>query len=199
MGFEKPVVATEVVVYIASDGRTEHDPAPKNITVNLVTTNNESVELSSTTLDCARPVTSIPITHDLSQPFFHTKGILDWLWALSGSPRHDCSSVSTFLLFSFTLSNVWTLHVILLFSPGVRLGFRSYNISISAIKLRSTKLLDPLRLASCGPHEVYNPRSGHCVVQKCSTRCTYYMLDHAQPQCTGVMEGDTCTIRCKKG
>ncbi|XP_071111670.1 pappalysin-1-like [Haliotis cracherodii] len=155
--FLEPVVATEVLVYIGSDGRSEHDPTSKNVTVELIKSNNDSIPLSSraTTLDCSKPITSIPVTHDLSRPFFHT--------------------------------------------TGIRLSFNYYRISFRAVRLRSSRLLDPVTIATCGRQEVYSPRSLRCITQNCSTTCPRFLLQHALPQCSGHTEGHTCTIHCMEG
>ncbi|XP_041367989.1 pappalysin-1-like isoform X2 [Gigantopelta aegis] len=74
--FPMPAIATEIIVYISSDGRNQMDTSEKNITVDLIKTNNNIVPVipRGTSVDCSKRVVHIPIKHDLSQPFFQTKG-----------------------------------------------------------------------------------------------------------------------------
>ncbi|ESO86337.1 hypothetical protein LOTGIDRAFT_167151 [Lottia gigantea] len=153
--FPRLVVATEVIIHLASDGSVLQDSL---LSVELIKQNNETSILSPRihTISCDINPFHIPVIHDLSQPFYYTK--------------------------------------------GVRLTFTSFNISISAVRLRSYKYLDPITIASCTKDELFNPRSGHCVSHDSQlTTCPPYLLDHSTVLCTGHSDGDECSITCIEG
>ncbi|XP_070175910.1 pappalysin-1-like [Littorina saxatilis] len=154
----RPVVVTEVIVHVASDGRTDHDPSPKRLKVEVIREDNSTVTLTprSLTVDCRHPQLHVPVMHDLSTPFYRAR--------------------------------------------GVRVSFRSHNISIAAVRLRSYRHLDPVTLASCGAGEVYNPHTGLCLAPNCTRApCRPAHVDDGTVVCTGQAEGDVCVVTCKKG
>lgn len=72
----RPVVATEVIVHVAADGRTEADPAPKELSVELIREDNSTVMLTPhpVTLDCRQQELHVTVIHDLSKPFYKSHG-----------------------------------------------------------------------------------------------------------------------------
>ncbi|KAJ8321188.1 hypothetical protein KUTeg_001313 [Tegillarca granosa] len=83
---------------------------------------------------------------------------------------------------------------------GVRIRFTSYQISIAGVCIRSSRWLDPVTVASCSSDEVYNPRSGLCVLQNCSMQfCGIVSIPHSYSNCSGYREGDVCRITCETG
>ncbi|KAK7488072.1 hypothetical protein BaRGS_00020663, partial [Batillaria attramentaria] len=145
----RAVVATEVIVHVAADGRTEADPVPKSLGVELIKEDNSTAVLtpSPVTLDCSQPQLSVHVVHDLTKPFYRAK--------------------------------------------GVRVTFQSFNISIAGVRMRSSHYLDPVTLASCGSHEVFNPHTGLCLTRNCTRApCRPFMPSHGRAHCTGQAEGD---------
>lgn len=69
-------MVTEVIVHVAADGRTEVDPVPKTISLELIRDDNSSTVLTPrpVTLDCARHELHVPVKHDLSTPFYKSRG-----------------------------------------------------------------------------------------------------------------------------
>ena len=82
--FAKPKVATEIIVHLGSDGIDELN-LKQTIRVELLTNENTtkttSPELQS--ISCLHNPIKIPILHDLTQPFFLTKG--------------ECHAIATYL------------------------------------------------------------------------------------------------------
>lgn len=71
----KPVVATSVLVHLASDGRTVHDQNAKTLYVELLTEDGTYVAIGSDVqASCENNPVHVPVVQDLSQPFFLTKG-----------------------------------------------------------------------------------------------------------------------------
>ena len=73
-------------------------------------------------------------------------------------------------------------------------------IAISAVRLRSSKTLDPVVVSSCRSGELFNPATGQCVSYMCTwTECEMLTVPHAVVNCSGLQDGETCTVRCKEG
>lgn len=74
----RAVVVTEVIVHVASDGRTEADPVPKAVRVQLIRDDNSTVLLTPrpVTLDCSARQLHVSVVHDLSTPFYRSRGQL---------------------------------------------------------------------------------------------------------------------------
>lgn len=81
----RPVVATEVIVHVAADGRTEADPAPKGLSVELIRQDNSTVMLTPrpVPLDCRQPELHVTVLHDLSKAFYKSRG--QWPFTLSSN------------------------------------------------------------------------------------------------------------------
>ncbi|CAG12416.1 unnamed protein product, partial [Tetraodon nigroviridis] len=72
--FSHPMVAAAVIIHLATDGTAYVDQTQCNITVQLVDT-KESIH-SLVASECRNNPLVIPVTHDLSVAFYHTKAIL---------------------------------------------------------------------------------------------------------------------------
>ena len=86
------------------------------------------------------------------------------------------------------------------YTSGVRISFDYSSIAIAAVRIRSSPLIDPIKLASCGELDFYNVRTGQCTEQTCSRSvCEPFLIKHGIADCTGFKEGDTCSVICNKG
>lgn len=72
----KAVIVTEVIVHVASDGRTDADPVPKTISIELIREDGSTVVLTQkpVTLDCSENNLRASVMHDLSKPFYRSRG-----------------------------------------------------------------------------------------------------------------------------
>ncbi|XP_031133821.1 pregnancy-associated plasma protein A, pappalysin 1a isoform X2 [Sander lucioperca] len=86
--FSHPMVAAAVIIHLAADGTGYLDQTQCNITVQLVDTKEGIHSLGEWRLSCRTNPLVIPVSHDLSVAFYHTKAILvmfaSRLVALSG-------------------------------------------------------------------------------------------------------------------
>ena len=71
------MVATEIIIYLGSDGTDEFDRSPKPVRVELITSTNSTHIMTPETIFvlCAHSPVHVPVTKDLTTPFFTTKGI----------------------------------------------------------------------------------------------------------------------------
>ncbi|XP_015222644.2 pregnancy-associated plasma protein A, pappalysin 1a [Lepisosteus oculatus] len=74
--FSHPMVAAAVIIHLAADGTDYVEQNQVNITVLLVDTKEDRHHLGDWRLSCRNNPLVIPVTHDLSLPFYHTKAIL---------------------------------------------------------------------------------------------------------------------------
>ncbi|KAG7270798.1 hypothetical protein CRUP_001532 [Coryphaenoides rupestris] len=74
--FSHPMVAAAVIVHLAADGTGYVDQTQCNITVQLVDTKEAVHSLGEWRLSCRTNPLVIPVSHDLSVAFYHTKAIL---------------------------------------------------------------------------------------------------------------------------
>uniref|UniRef100_A0A8C7SCY6 Pregnancy-associated plasma protein A, pappalysin 1a n=1 Tax=Oncorhynchus mykiss TaxID=8022 RepID=A0A8C7SCY6_ONCMY len=74
--FSHPMVAAAVIIHLAADGTGYIDQTQCNITVQLVDTKEVIHSLGDWRLTCRTNPLVIPVSHDLSVAFFHTKAIL---------------------------------------------------------------------------------------------------------------------------
>ncbi|XP_041955675.1 pregnancy-associated plasma protein A, pappalysin 1b [Alosa sapidissima] len=74
--YSHPMVATAVIVHLAADGTGYVDQTQCNITVQLIDTKNQTHSLGDWGLSCRSNPLVIPVSHDLSTPFFRTRAIL---------------------------------------------------------------------------------------------------------------------------
>ena len=74
------MVATTVIVHLASDGITDFSPEPKSISVSLIDTKGEEHPLGTADvqLKCSNNPLYFNVMHDLSKPFFRTKGMYSY-------------------------------------------------------------------------------------------------------------------------
>ncbi|XP_056434953.1 pregnancy-associated plasma protein A, pappalysin 1a [Gadus chalcogrammus] len=74
--FSHPMVAAAVIIHLAADGTGYLDQTQCNITVQLVDTKGAFHSLGDWRLSCRTNPLVIPVSHDLSVAFYHTKAIL---------------------------------------------------------------------------------------------------------------------------
>uniref|UniRef100_A0AAY5K3G1 Sushi domain-containing protein n=1 Tax=Esox lucius TaxID=8010 RepID=A0AAY5K3G1_ESOLU len=74
--FSHPMVAAAVIIHLAADGTGYIDQTQCNITVQLVDTKDIFHSLGDWRLSCRNNPLVIPVSHDLSMAFYHTKTIL---------------------------------------------------------------------------------------------------------------------------
>ncbi|KAK2816134.1 hypothetical protein Q7C36_022405 [Tachysurus vachellii] len=78
--FSHPMVATAVIIHLAADGTTIFDSVQPqtqcNISVQLEDTKDKIHNLGNWRLSCRTNPLVIPVSHDLSMAFYHTKAIL---------------------------------------------------------------------------------------------------------------------------
>uniref|UniRef100_A0A3Q1B8F0 Pappalysin-1 n=1 Tax=Amphiprion ocellaris TaxID=80972 RepID=A0A3Q1B8F0_AMPOC len=74
--FSHPMVAAAVIIHLAADGTGYIDQTQCNITVQLVDTKEGIHSLGEWRLSCRTNPLVIPVSHDLSVAFYHTKAIL---------------------------------------------------------------------------------------------------------------------------
>ncbi|GAA6093315.1 pregnancy-associated plasma protein A, pappalysin 1a isoform X1 [Tachysurus ichikawai] len=78
--FSHPMVATAVIIHLAADGTTIFDSVQPqtqcNISVQLEDTKDKLHNLGNWRLSCRTNPLVIPVSHDLSMAFYHTKAIL---------------------------------------------------------------------------------------------------------------------------
>ena len=74
--FETPVVATRVLIYFHSDGLSEWDMQPKKTDVSLIRKDDNSLVeiIKAKDVHCYENPMTLSITHDMSKPFFLSKG-----------------------------------------------------------------------------------------------------------------------------
>ncbi|KTG37601.1 hypothetical protein cypCar_00024502, partial [Cyprinus carpio] len=70
------MVAAAVIIHLAADGTSYIDQAQCNITVQLIDTKESIHSLGDWRLSCRTNPLVIPVSHDLSMAFYHTKAIL---------------------------------------------------------------------------------------------------------------------------
>ncbi|XP_064470834.1 pappalysin-1-like isoform X2 [Ornithodoros turicata] len=86
------------------------------------------------------------------------------------------------------------------FTLSARINVSSSNIGLSAIRLRSSKALNPVAVGKCYGKELYHFGLQKCVNYNCKRpHCERVMLKNAQMVCTGMEEGDTCEVVCDEG
>uniref|UniRef100_A0A3Q3AYG8 Pappalysin-1 n=1 Tax=Kryptolebias marmoratus TaxID=37003 RepID=A0A3Q3AYG8_KRYMA len=74
--FSRPMVAAAVIIHLAADGTGIIDQTQCNITVQLVDSKEGVHSLGEWRLSCRTNPLVIPVRHDLSVAFYHTKAIL---------------------------------------------------------------------------------------------------------------------------
>ncbi|XP_056603115.1 pregnancy-associated plasma protein A, pappalysin 1a isoform X2 [Triplophysa dalaica] len=74
--FSHPMVAAAVIIHLAADGTSYIDQTQCNITVQLIDTKEAVHSLGDWRLSCRSNPLVIPVNHDLSVAFYHTKAIL---------------------------------------------------------------------------------------------------------------------------
>ncbi|KAH9361682.1 hypothetical protein HPB48_005165 [Haemaphysalis longicornis] len=83
---------------------------------------------------------------------------------------------------------------------SVRINFTAPDVAIRAVRLRSSKALNPVAVSQCSSKELYHPALQKCVAYSCARpRCAKPSLRNARVMCEGEEEGDACVIRCDDG
>ncbi|XP_003380869.1 putative sushi domain protein [Trichinella spiralis] len=87
------------------------------------------------------------------------------------------------------------------YSRAVRIHLSSERISIAAVRLRSKRNFDPVVLELCSKSDMlYSVFANQCVSSQCSVvSCKSVIVNHADVQCTGHSNGDSCIVTCMKG
>lgn len=155
--FERPVVATAVHVYIASDGGANISPL---LTVELLPEPEDFTRtphyVQSRRVSCKANPIEVNVMHDLSKSFHLTR--------------------------------------------SVRLTLATPDVSIGAIRLRSSNALNPVALSSCSSTQLYHPGLQKCVDYSCERpRCQKPLVKNARLMCQGLGEGDVCKLLCDEG
>ncbi|XP_028851708.1 pregnancy-associated plasma protein A, pappalysin 1b [Denticeps clupeoides] len=73
--YSHPMVAAAVIIHFAADGTSYLDQTQCNITIQLVDTLEQTHNLGDWRLSCRNNPLVIPVSHDLSTPFYRTKAI----------------------------------------------------------------------------------------------------------------------------
>ncbi|WAR31070.1 PAPP1-like protein [Mya arenaria] len=85
-------------------------------------------------------------------------------------------------------------------TKGVRISFTFSSLSIHAVRVRSSPLINPPEVASCTRDQLYNTRAGVCVSDTCAkVTCGEFPVKHGEAVCSGSSEGDTCKVQCSDG
>ncbi|KAK8760313.1 hypothetical protein V5799_028420, partial [Amblyomma americanum] len=85
-------------------------------------------------------------------------------------------------------------------TKSVRINFTAPDVSIGAVRLRSSKALNPVAVSQCTARQLYHPSLEKCVNYSCDRpRCPKPVLRNARVVCEGEEEGDACVIRCDDG
>ncbi|XP_078498110.1 pappalysin-1 isoform X1 [Lissotriton helveticus] len=74
--FSRPMVAAAVIIHLVSDGTYYNDQQQETIRVQLFDTKDQSHDLGVHILSCRNNPMVIPVIHDLSHPFYHSKAVL---------------------------------------------------------------------------------------------------------------------------
>ncbi|KAL3198460.1 hypothetical protein MRX96_014281 [Rhipicephalus microplus] len=83
---------------------------------------------------------------------------------------------------------------------SVRINFTAPDVSIGAVRLRSSRTLNPVAVSQCSSKELYHPALEKCVSYSCDRpRCAKPSMRNARLLCEGEEEGDACVIRCDEG
>ena len=74
--FSRPVLATSVLLYVATDAMFELEIEPASVTIQLIDTQNQTHNFEQNTLNvnCEATPIVISVITDLSKPFFYTRG-----------------------------------------------------------------------------------------------------------------------------
>ena len=93
--YARPVIAVGVVIYLGSDGRTYDSPEPKSLLVQLIDTDDRVTYVEHKLVaSCRSNPIYVSILHDLSRPFFRTKG--DYILLSSFSFSTNCLKIIRF-------------------------------------------------------------------------------------------------------
>lgn len=91
------------------------------------------------------------------------------------------------------------------YTIGIRLTVSlPLSVAVSAVRLRSSRMLDPLAVARCANERLlFDPATGQCSANRCdgeppaAATCTPPTVDNGEVQCDAGMT--SCTVRCSAG
>ena len=158
VSFERPVIASSVLIYLATDGNSILFTARERLYVQLIDIDNGTHDITPNGIlaSCHVNPLTISVTHNMTNQFYYTK--------------------------------------------AVKISFHSYEIAISAVRLRSLVLTESFVAHRCGKNEYYNPQTQRCYTYPChSIQCSQYKTKTADVNCSSNYEGATCTVNCHHG
>ncbi|XP_072015800.1 pappalysin-1-like [Amphiura filiformis] len=86
------------------------------------------------------------------------------------------------------------------YTQQVHIEINSFEVAISAVRLRSWKAFDPVEIGQCSGDHIYDPTTEQCVDYSCKKpRCGQLSARKAHTNCTGRNEGDLCRVTCLPG
>ena len=87
------------------------------------------------------------------------------------------------------------------YTKDVYIEINSFEVAISAVRLRSWKSFNPVEINQCETNEIYDPATNLCADYGCrKPRCNSKLkISHATLNCTGKAEGDRCEVTCNSG
>ncbi|KAH7984058.1 hypothetical protein HPB52_016644 [Rhipicephalus sanguineus] len=136
------------------------------------------------------PLLTVELLHDES----HGEGGHQTGYELVDSRRVSCRANPIELPVVHDLTQPFRL------TSSVRINLTAPDVSIGAVRLRSSRTLNPVAVSQCSPKELYHPALEKCVSYSCERpRCVKPAMRNARLLCEGEEEGDTCVIRCDEG
>ncbi len=87
------------------------------------------------------------------------------------------------------------------YTQEVLIDLNSYEVAISAVRLRSWKAFDPIEIDQCHGTQIYDPTTEQCAdypgrKPKCRVKLR---KKNSSNNCTGDREGDICEVTCLPG
>ncbi|KAJ8408732.1 hypothetical protein AAFF_G00253670 [Aldrovandia affinis] len=183
--FSHPMVAAAVIIHLAADGTGYIDQTQCNITVQLVDTKEQIHSLGDWRLSCRNNPLVVPVIHDLSASFYHTKAIL----VLFRSPLVAISGIGlrSFLYFDpITISGCQSNEI---YNP---MGQSCVHYSCEAIDCQEPVVRNA-DVACAGP--------GYFNGARCTITCNrgYVLQIHRDDDIIKTQSDSTVTITCADG
>ncbi|EDV27615.1 uncharacterized protein TRIADDRAFT_53495 [Trichoplax adhaerens] len=158
VSFQRSVVASSVLIYLATDGNIVLYTKRVRIYVQLIDTEDNVHEITPNGIlaSCNSNPLTISVMHDMTKAFYYVK--------------------------------------------AVNISFTSYELAISAVRLRSLTATESFSAHQCGKNEYYNPKTQRCYKYPCDrVHCGVYMTKTAHANCSSNFEGATCNVTCYHG
>uniref|UniRef100_A0AAY4ATE2 Pappalysin-1 n=1 Tax=Denticeps clupeoides TaxID=299321 RepID=A0AAY4ATE2_9TELE len=183
--FSHPMVAAAVIIHLAADGTGYVDQTQTNITVQLVDTLEGIHSLGLHLSNCRTNPLVIPVSHDLSMAFYHTKAILvmfrSELVAISGV------GLRSFQFFDpITISGCQSNEI---YNP---MGQSCVHYSCEAINCQKPLIRNAD--VRCSSNDYFN--GARCTV---TCRSGYVLQIHRDDDIIKSQTGPTVTITCADG